>query len=116
MAEVGDQRRIECPECGAEVVLLLQQDFSAPDVRCGRCGEQITDNKLARSLGQNLSLEEAARAWALAREYTYAQIINLARKGVDNPDSLTPRERDTLLASVRLRAAGLPSHGDPKAN
>lgn len=109
-------RRVECHACGAEVVFNLREDFSAPDINCEHCGQRLTDNTLARALGEGLSPQLIAEAWVMVRDYTHDQIIDLARKGFDAPESLTKAEQETLMASVRLRAAGLPSHGVELSN
>ena len=106
------KRRIECPECGAEVQFELQSGFDGPDLVCA-CGEQLTDNAVAKTaaLDRGLSVECAAQ---IALQFTYEQHMDMARKALAG--NATSDEIDAITAFCLLRDLGLPSHASPKAN
>ena len=110
---MSETRRVECWECGAEVVCELQSGFDGPDVHCPGCGVRLSDNALAKTaaLERGLSVERAAQ---IALRYTHEQIMDMARKAMAG--NATSDEIDAITAFCLLRDLGLPCHADPKPN
>jgi hypothetical protein len=112
MVEPPPTRRIECPSCGHEFQIALLDGFDHPDIECPRCGTQLSDHaKAVEFAREEITLDEAK---AIAGRYTYDQIIDMATRGFE-AGSLTPEERDVVVAFVRLRAAGLPGHAPDRS-
>lgn len=99
-------RQLECP-CGADVVFPTEDNFV--DVACPECGEKVADSAAAIDWAQK-RMPDLAEASAVAMRFSYEHMIEMARRGYDEPDSLTSDEVDALAAFCRLRKAGLPCH------
>lgn len=113
MTDQTETRRVECHGCGADVVFTLQFGFAGSDIQCSQCGGAVTDHSEAIRVALDHVKSRGiapAQCAELVSKYTYEQMMDMARKGYDDPDGIAPDEFDALCAFNLLRAAGLPCH------
>lgn len=97
-------RTLDCPACTAPVTFELDSKWVKDrKVACGECGASVVDNADGeRIANERLTLEEAQ---AIIQPYTRDQILDVAQRIWDHPETASVQDKDLVAAFVRCSAA-----------